>query len=364
MVDTNFSINAAGNLAQYNLVKNNNNETEVINADDIKVMIKLGQFNKIRGLIRELENSSPDDKEAAQKIAAFAEFYKKEINSDLVYKSKDGSMSKKEEIIPGGVYEFVAREDDGKIDQYNVSDGVGGEQLFPEYTTALLDNGRLSRQFWSDLVDARTITQNDLKMILDRGDHEELYSLIQYVKNNDYIIKIDERAIIGKIQDYVVSYAASQETKRQFEKNPEKNGHYYRPVAELPASGAAEELAKFFESKGDTETANRIREEIKKVSDKRNIELEKHKVQYWDSKNLSKFSRRKDGRLLFLFDREQAKIGLERSESWNALDEESQERILDLLENKGQLKGIDDILEEYDELMWFEKRGVRTYFPR
>jgi hypothetical protein len=82
MVDTNFSVNAAGNLAQYNLVKSSNNEAEVINADDIKVIVKLGQFNKIRGLIRELENSSPDDREAAQKIAAFAEFYKKEINRD------------------------------------------------------------------------------------------------------------------------------------------------------------------------------------------------------------------------------------------------------------------------------------------
>ncbi|GBR73461.1 hypothetical protein NO1_0840 [Candidatus Termititenax aidoneus] len=362
MVDTNFSVNAAGNLTQYNLVKNTEETKDAITADDIKVMIKLGQFNKVRSLIKELENSSPDDKASAQKIAAFAEFYKKEINSDLVFENATSGRGN-DVIISAKLYESLVEEHLAKgdaaidIEQYNVSDSH--YRLDDKYINDVLNNEATGYYygFKDSVVNSRTITTADLRALLDSGEQEKIYSLIQFLEQSNFSDFVNREGTNApqRIRDYVISYARFQEHDRQFKKNPDwvnpkellawrgrsefdihdpiKN-LFEIPVAELPASGQAEELAKFFESKGDTETAAKIREEIKKVSDERNGQLAKLKQWYevmgqgQGTKNVSKLQP------IILFNNEQAKAILKLSESWKALDEDLQTRILDLIEKR------------------------------
>jgi hypothetical protein len=396
MSDPNFSVNATGNLAQYNLVTNKEDTKDDITADDIKVMIKLGQFNKVRGLIDYLEKSSPNDKAAAQKIAAFAEFYKKEINSDLVYENAISSNGNdKDVIIDARLYEYLVKEHIAKgdstidIEQYNVSNGLISTdygQLRNEYINNVLDNKLVYKEgLKDDVVDGRTITSRDLEKLLDNGEQEKIYSLIQFLEQNggfrDFKGSFDAQNFVNgrwidasqRMRNYVVAYAGYREHERQFKKNPgwvnpkdltsyqlrfhrdprfdnQIDNPYELPVAELPASGRAEELAKFFESKGDVETANRIREEIKKVSNSRYKALaglnEAGDLRRRDLKKSIVPSLGTDGQPE-RFDLE-SMVG---SELWNTLDEDLQKRILDLISKQ---KTAGDII--------LEKRPPRNKF--
>jgi hypothetical protein len=367
MVDTNFSINAAGNLEQYNLVTNKEETKDAITADDIKVMIKLGQFNKIRGLIRELENSSPDDKEAAQKIAAFAGFYKKEINDDFGYEYWD----KGSEVISASYYESLVEEGEFDIEQYNVSDGTPeykhkeSKDILAEEYAKILSNEWPGFGYSFGIVDARTITRNDIEKILANGEHEKLYTLIQYFDEGSSRPEMKEA--VAKIRKCVVGYSRNKEFHRQFEDNPNHvltkkikifdfnpvTDSAYMPVRRLSAVSEAEELAKFFESKGDIETANKIREEIKKVSDRRDVELEEfkgHEVQRRGSENVSELGT----------ESQPPRFNNKRSARfWNMLDEDSRKRILDLLEKGRQSSFILETLKNAEEMnqLWSEKKG-------
>jgi hypothetical protein len=342
-------------------------------------MIKLGQFNKVRGLIRELENSSPDDKEAAQKIAAFAEFYKNEIKSDEIYgiavdylkhpKFAGGDM----EIIPAAVYDKYA----DILDQYNISNigrfdynrisddntstyDIYKDRLLPYKNSPLAP--MVSEPTPRTIIDNRTITTKDVEKFLDEGEFEKIYSLMQDLeKIADQNTNPDRPDYVSKVRDRIALHAWAKEYDRLYEANPFympkkfNDGtynpvfdSYTRPIANPDQHSEAAELADFFEAKGDTETASRIHEEIKKVSDRRDKELQGLYLN-----NTLKF--RTDGQPL-RFDNEHIKTILEKLESWNALDEDSQKRLLDLLGKRGHLPRL---LNNYLELEeWFNNLKI------
>jgi hypothetical protein len=289
MVDTNFSVNAAGNLAQYNLVTNKEETKDTITADDIKVMIKLGQFNKVRGLIRELENSSPDDKAAAQKIAAFAEFYKEEVQGAYsdeynknVLNSNDGRGADGN-IIGAHVYERYA----DILDKYNVSSyGYFG---VPDNFDKILTDDIADEGGWPKkggiINEGRTLTLADIGGLIYGKKFDELYSLMQDLKKINENLSNNDKANISAIQKEIARYAYKLEHARQFHSNSKiliMDGKVppFSPFINLSSESKATELADFFEAKGDTETANKIRAEIKEISDSREKELAESKKPY------------------------------------------------------------------------------------
>ncbi|MDR1453483.1 MAG: hypothetical protein LBJ25_05875 [Candidatus Margulisbacteria bacterium] len=341
MVNTNFSVNAAGNLAQYNLVTNTEKTKDTITVEDITVMVKLGQFNKIRSLIQELKNGSRSDKRVAQKIAAFAEFYKKELDKVYPVEFHDVLNNNRDNIVPAHIYEQFA----DILDKYNIisynrptadinnpasHNFVDHNKILSE--SILTEDGQPRQQ---DFINhARNINITEVDELIRRRDFATLNSLVQdlrgisgklsgnnrisvekgiqriqneiseyslldfayssatydlirhrdFAKINSLIQdlrkiggdnQISAEKAIRRVQNEISEFAYSWELDRQFFQGSKSealrnNGNIWHPrTGELGSESKAEEMAEFFESKGDNDISTKIREQIKKVTDKR-----------------------------------------------------------------------------------------------